>query len=122
MAGAWWRPCPVQPPESPWLPRLTPEGGPFLVSKSGTLRLRPYVSATETQSGMVLLDQRTGRYWQLNATASLVLRGLLEGPTTEEAAGWLAARHPEASERSADDVASLVRSLDEARLTTGEPD
>ncbi|MCH6163782.1 lasso peptide biosynthesis PqqD family chaperone [Streptomyces marispadix] len=88
------------------------------MSNSGTVRLRPYVSATETESGMVLLDQRTGRYWQLNDTASLVLRGLLDGATTEEVAARLAARHPEASGRSADDVASLVRGLEEARLTT----
>jgi hypothetical protein len=88
------------------------------VSTVDTVSLRSYVSATDTEGGMVLLDQRTGRYWQLNATAALVLRGLMDGETTEEVTARLAAHHPESAARTADDVAALVRSLDEAGLTT----
>lgn len=38
------------------------------------LRLRPDVSVTSTAAGIVLLDERSGRYWQLNRSGSVVLR------------------------------------------------
>ena len=41
------------------------------------LRLRPDVSAASTATGIVLLDERSGRYWQLNRSGSAALRTLL---------------------------------------------
>jgi hypothetical protein len=82
--------------------------------------LRPHVTATPTGDGMMLLDQRSGWYWQINATAALVLRTLLDGATAEEAATALTAAYPAAAGRAADDVAALVRQLHEARLTDRE--
>jgi hypothetical protein len=41
---------------------------------------------------MVLLDERAGRYWQLNRTGALVVQALLDGDTPEHAARLLA--HP----------------------------
>ncbi|USA02001.1 hypothetical protein NCG97_17145 [Streptomyces lydicamycinicus] len=35
--------------------------------------------STDTDDGTVLLNERTGRYWQLNATGGQVLRQLLDG-------------------------------------------
>jgi hypothetical protein len=82
-----------------------------------TIALRPDVSATDTQDGMVLLDEATGRYWQLNSTAALVLHALLDGATPQEAAYRLAERYPQlAAERAARDVRALLTALSEPRL------
>jgi hypothetical protein len=43
-----------------------------------TVRLRADMSATDTDDGPVLLDERVGRYWQLNRTGAFVLRLLLD--------------------------------------------
>ncbi|AXK32967.1 lasso peptide biosynthesis PqqD family chaperone [Streptomyces armeniacus] len=80
------------------------------------LVLRPHITATPTADGMVLLDQRTGAYWQMNTTATLVLHALLDGADAEQAAALLAARHPAAAERADSDVAALIRQLHDAGL------
>ncbi|MFC6881932.1 MULTISPECIES: lasso peptide biosynthesis PqqD family chaperone [Actinomadura] len=80
------------------------------------MKLSPDVSATDADTGMVLLDERTGRYWTLNQTGSDVVRLLLAGCTAEEAADELAARHPSFADRIADDVEALIASLVEARV------
>ncbi len=49
-----------------------------------SFRLHPHVSIVEADDGMVLLDERAGRYWQLNSVGVLVLRTLLNGATPEE--------------------------------------
>ncbi len=46
-----------------------------------TLTLKPDVTATDTEDGLVLLDQRSGRYWQLNRSGATTLRLLLDGHT-----------------------------------------
>ncbi|MEH6376421.1 lasso peptide biosynthesis PqqD family chaperone [Streptomyces sp. KLMMK] len=80
------------------------------------LTLRRDVSATDTEDGMVLLDEQSGSYWQLNSTAALILRSLLDG-TPEQAAQVLTERYPAVSaERAATDVAALIDSLSTARL------
>ncbi|MBC3844429.1 PqqD family protein [Streptacidiphilus sp. 4-A2] len=48
--------------------------------------LRPHVTATPSGRGMILLDTRSGKYWQLNDTGALVLRNLLRGATPAETA------------------------------------
>ncbi|GHJ37486.1 lasso peptide biosynthesis PqqD family chaperone [Streptomyces sp. TS71-3] len=80
------------------------------------LTLYPHVSAVATAGGMVLWDRATGRYWQLNASAALVVRTLLDGANPEEAAGHLAATHPPAAPHAKQDVAGLLAQLHSARL------
>ncbi len=82
-----------------------------------TIALRPDVCATDTHDGMVLLDEATGRYWQLNSTGALVLRALLDGATPQEAAYRLAERHPHlAAEQAGQDVRALLAALSGRRL------
>lgn len=81
-----------------------------------SVRLRADVSLVETDDGMVLLDERSGRYWQLNRVGGLVLRILLDGATPEDAAKTLATRYPVSRERAHSDVRALVESLHAARL------
>lgn len=82
-----------------------------------TLALNPDVSAADTDTGMVLLDERAGRYWHLNDTGALVLRALLDGKTPKDAAARLAERFPGVgAERAAADVAALLETLSRSRL------
>lgn len=81
-----------------------------------TVRLRADVSTADTDDGLVLLDERAGRYWQLNPTGALVLRLLLDGVTPHQAAQTLADRHPVSSEQAAADVTALLKRLHTAGL------
>ncbi|MGH3903459.1 MAG: lasso peptide biosynthesis PqqD family chaperone [Pseudonocardiaceae bacterium] len=80
------------------------------------LRLRPDVSVTSTAGGLVLLDERSGRYWQLNRSGSVTLRTLLEGGTPSQAAQKLAASYGITPERAVDDIDDLLDALRHARL------
>ncbi|MFJ7418791.1 lasso peptide biosynthesis PqqD family chaperone [Streptomyces uncialis] len=81
-----------------------------------SLTLRTDVTATDTDGGMVLLDQRGGRYWQLNPAGATVLRLLLDGRSPQEVAERLARDSSVAAERALSDVRTLVDALSEARL------
>ncbi|MFK4268776.1 lasso peptide biosynthesis PqqD family chaperone [Streptomyces milbemycinicus] len=83
-----------------------------------TLALAPHVSTADTGTGMALLDERTGRYWALNATAALMVRTLLEEQSVERTVSVLQTRYPVAAERVHVDTEVLLRSLCEARLVT----
>ncbi|MBV8543037.1 MAG: lasso peptide biosynthesis PqqD family chaperone [Pseudonocardiales bacterium] len=84
------------------------------------MRLRTDVSTADTDDGAVLLDERAGRYWQLNPTGALVLRLLLEGTAPHRVAQALAERHTVGTERAAADVAALLRHLRTAGLVTDD--
>ena len=87
-----------------------------------TVRLRAEVSTADTDDGLVLLDERAGRYWQLNPTGALVLRLLLDGVSPHQAAQTLADRHPVSTEQAAADVAALLEHLHTAGLVEkGQP-
>ena len=81
-----------------------------------SLALAPDLSATDTDGGMVLLDQCTGRYWMLNRTGAATLRLALAGRSPEEVAAELTATAPEERARALTDVRTLLASLREARL------
>lgn len=81
-------------------------------------RLHTDVSACATDDGMVLLDERGGRYWQLNGTGALVVQALLDGATPEQIAERLAATRPVSGERAASDVTALVGHLVRERLVS----
>ncbi|MFE0025645.1 lasso peptide biosynthesis PqqD family chaperone [Amycolatopsis sp. NPDC059021] len=80
------------------------------------VRLQAEVTATDSEDGIVLLDQRDGRYFQLNATGAATLRLLLEGHTLEDAAAALAERAPVRVEQALADVRELLATLRNARL------
>jgi len=86
-----------------------------------TVRLQADVSTVDTDDGMVLLDERAGRYWQLNRTGAVVLRLLLDGATSGEVGQALAERQPVNIEQAGADVADLVQRLRAAGLVTEHP-
>jgi PqqD family protein of HPr-rel-A system len=83
-----------------------------------TLKLRADVSTADTDEGVVLLDERVGRYWQLNPTGARVLRMLLDGAAPNHVAHTLADRHAVSTEQAAADVAAFLERLRAAGLVT----
>ncbi|WP_341716391.1 lasso peptide biosynthesis PqqD family chaperone [Micromonospora sp. FIMYZ51] len=81
-----------------------------------TVRLHDHVLLTETEDGAVLLDERRGRYWQLNGSGALLLTMLLSGAVVEQAATALMDRYPVDGERALADVRALVSGLRAAGL------
>ncbi|MPY55799.1 lasso peptide biosynthesis PqqD family chaperone [Streptomyces spongiae] len=83
-----------------------------------TFTLKPDVTPTDTEHGTVLLDERRGRYFQLNLSGGLILRTLLEGATPERAADVLRERYGITADRATADVHALLTALRDARLAT----
>jgi hypothetical protein len=81
-----------------------------------SLRLHPDLASADTEYGTVLLDQRAGRYWQLNPSAALIMRVLAEDGDRGRAAGALLEQFDVDPEDALRDVDSLVDALTEAGL------
>lgn len=81
-----------------------------------TLVLAPHVTIAEVPEGAVLLDETTGRYWQLNDTGALALRRMLDGQSAEDAVAALRREYPDAGEQVAHDVRALLTALRTAKL------
>ncbi|WEB39516.1 lasso peptide biosynthesis PqqD family chaperone [Streptomyces yunnanensis] len=81
-----------------------------------TWRLHPDVSTVDTDYGTVLLNGSDGRYWQLNATASLAFRALVEGSTVQETTERLMASFDVDESRARADVEQLMASLQQAKV------
>lgn len=82
------------------------------------LRFGPDVSTAETDYGTVLLDQRSGNYWELNPTGSLVVRTLLDGGDEAEAVAALLTEFDIGRDRAEQDVTALVRELRDSGLAS----
>ncbi|GGX31315.1 lasso peptide biosynthesis PqqD family chaperone [Streptomyces noursei] len=81
-----------------------------------TWRLHPDVSTVDTDYGTVLLNGGDGRYWQLNATASLAFRALVDGSTVQETTERLMASFDVDEPRARADVEQLMASLQQAKV------
>ena len=84
------------------------------------LKLRDGVSAADTDYGMALLDEDSGQYWNLNPTAALALRTLLEGRTTAQAVQQLTDQYAVDADTAKRDVEDLLAELRSAGLVTEE--
>ncbi|EKX66997.1 lasso peptide biosynthesis PqqD family chaperone [Streptomyces ipomoeae] len=78
---------------------------------TGTTRLQRYVSVSDVEDGMVLLDERKGRCFKLNSSGALILRALLDGLSAADVARTLVERYEVSQERAAADVAALTVEL-----------
>ena len=77
------------------------------------VKLRDGVSTADTEYGVVLLDENSGDYWNLNPTGALVLRTLLDGGSTAEAVHHLTEQYavdPESARQDVDDLLGGLRS------------
>lgn len=82
------------------------------------LRLRADVSTVDTDDGLVLLDERRGKYYQLNSSGAVVLRALVESGSAEDAVRALCERFPDQTKRIAADVAVVIEHLRSVGLVT----
>ncbi|MCC8250415.1 lasso peptide biosynthesis PqqD family chaperone [Saccharothrix luteola] len=82
------------------------------------LRIRDGVSTADTEYGTVLLDERTGEYWQLNPTGAEVVRLLMAGRTPAEAVQALTEQFDVDEPQARNDVETLLDSLRSADLVT----
>ncbi|NEE16319.1 lasso peptide biosynthesis PqqD family chaperone [Streptomyces sp. SID7499] len=80
------------------------------------MRLHPDVSTTDTDDGTVLLNERTGRYWQLNNTGAHVLRELLDGRPPAAIATALASRYGIDAQQAERDVSAVIERLRGSKL------
>ena len=81
-----------------------------------TLKLRDGVSTANTDYGVMLLDEDSGQYWNLNPTAAVVLRTLLDGGSPQQAVQELASRYSVDAGAASRDVQDLVAELHSAGL------
>lgn len=75
------------------------------------LRFGTDVSTAETDYGTVLLDERSGTYWELNPTGTVVIKTLLDGGDEAAAVAALVGEFDIDQAQAAQDVAALVRDL-----------
>jgi DNA-binding MarR family transcriptional regulator len=81
-----------------------------------TLKLRDGVSSADTDYGIMLLDEDSGQYWNLNPTAALALRSLLDGGTPDRAVQELTERYSVDAGTASRDVRELLDGLHSAGL------
>ncbi|MEU1252769.1 lasso peptide biosynthesis PqqD family chaperone [Streptomyces chartreusis] len=82
------------------------------------LRFDAHVATAETDYGTVLLDERAGTYWELNPTATLVVRTLLDGGEEADATAALVREFDIDRAQAQRDVELLVGNLREAGLAS----
>ncbi|WP_322747432.1 MULTISPECIES: lasso peptide biosynthesis PqqD family chaperone [unclassified Frankia] len=80
------------------------------------LVLRKGVVHAETDYGIGLLDERSGRYWTLNPIGALVLRLLLDGGSTAQAADAVVNSYEVDVTTANRDIQTLLAQLDTAGL------
>ncbi|MFJ8085682.1 lasso peptide biosynthesis PqqD family chaperone [Streptomyces sp. NPDC096205] len=76
-----------------------------------TLRFGTDVCTATTDYGTVLLDQRTGQYWELNPTATLVVSTLMAGGDADDATNALVREFDVTPAQARDDVTALIGEL-----------
>jgi Coenzyme PQQ synthesis protein D (PqqD) len=81
-----------------------------------TLKLRNGVSTANTDYGVMLLDEDSGQYWNLNPTAAVVLRTLLDGGSPQQAVQELTSQYSVDAGTASRDVQDLVGELHSAGL------
>lgn len=72
------------------------------------LRNRKYLTVTDTDYGAVLLDTKSGEYWQLNPPAALITRTLLDGGDADEAIRQVTDHFDVDAARATTDVHALI--------------
>jgi hypothetical protein len=85
------------------------------------LSLSKDITVTDVDHGAVIFDGRRGEYYQLNPSAALALRALLDGEPPGEAATRLSNAAPVSPEQALADVLALVDQLRQAQLVVVAP-
>jgi len=91
------------------------------VTTAMTVALRTGVSSSVTEYGSVLLDERSGDYFQLNDVGTAALRQLLDGHGPPAVAAILAEEYDVEPAQAEQDVIALLQELRTARLVSITP-
>jgi hypothetical protein len=78
--------------------------------------LSPHTAAVMTEDGTVLLNERTGHYWQLNRTGAYALEQLSAGQPLDRVATDIAARYGIDPIHVRTDITAMTDRLTEAGL------
>lgn len=76
-----------------------------------SLEFVDHVSLTETEYGVILLDQKQGRYWRLNPTAALVMNTLRDGGDRQAAVTRVVETFDVDPRRAEDDIVDLLAGM-----------
>lgn len=79
-------------------------------------QLCDHVSLVRTEYGSVLLDEKSGTYFQLNPTATIVAEGLADRSSLEAIAERIAQEYDVDEGQAREDVALLVQTLRDKNL------
>ncbi|MFF9572040.1 lasso peptide biosynthesis PqqD family chaperone [Streptomyces sp. NPDC014685] len=83
-----------------------------------SMTLGKHVSASDVEAGMVLLDERKGRYFKVNPSGALILHALLDGSEPADVIKMIVERYEVSQERAAADVDALTAELSGNGLVT----
>ncbi|MET0134110.1 MAG: lasso peptide biosynthesis PqqD family chaperone [Kibdelosporangium sp.] len=83
------------------------------------ITLRDRVSVVDTDYGVVLLDVRTGVYWELNSSGAVALKALLACADIGAATAEVTAQFDVDQQTATGDVRALLAELRSAGLVTG---
>ena len=83
------------------------------------IALRDRVSVVDTDYGAVLLDVKTGVYWELNSSGALALKALLASADIDAATAEVTAQFDVDQQTATEDVRALLAELRSAGLVTG---
>lgn len=79
-------------------------------------KLRDGVSLADIDQGIAVLDEDSGQYFELNPTGALVLRTLIDGGTSEQAAQQLSTQYAVDLATATQDVTALLEQFHSAGL------
>ncbi|MBE8524244.1 lasso peptide biosynthesis PqqD family chaperone [Amycolatopsis sp. H6(2020)] len=80
------------------------------------MRLREDISTAITEYGMVLLDERAGRYWQISPVGTVILEHLTQGFDTVVES--ITSRFDVGSDQARTDVDAFLTKLSTTGLVT----
>ncbi|GAB3460634.1 hypothetical protein GCM10027570_45820 [Streptomonospora sediminis] len=80
------------------------------------MRMKESVTIARTDYGSVLLDARSGQYWQLNETGTTIVDMVCQDLDVQAISEHLAAEYEVETGQALSDTAELVESLTEAGL------
>ncbi|MFE5475028.1 lasso peptide biosynthesis PqqD family chaperone [Nocardia sp. NPDC056541] len=81
-------------------------------------KLTAHVDLAKTDNGAILLNSRTGAYWEVNDTGRHIIEALIESGSREAAAQAIVEKFDVSLEQAEADIKKIVEELSEAGLLT----
>ncbi|HSY14912.1 MAG TPA: lasso peptide biosynthesis PqqD family chaperone [Jatrophihabitantaceae bacterium] len=80
--------------------------------------MKASIRIAETERGLILLDGRDGQYYELNDSAADMLRALIGGMTTADAARQISERYGVGTGLALTDLSGLIQRLTDLGMVT----